>query len=148
LRAFRSTTEKEARQRYGDDEGRRISRIFNGLLGREAMARHNREASGSDQRGFQYTISYQPDWLGQVKVTRLLGTGRQSTKTLFSNPDGTRREPGQQVRTGIRCEVQGLVIEVAVTDPGRVIRRLVVETEPADGAAGGDGVQFTIEPRE
>jgi hypothetical protein len=54
------------------------------------MARHNREASGSDQRGFEYTISYQPDWLRQVKVTRLLETGRQSTKTLFVNPDGTR----------------------------------------------------------
>ncbi len=114
------------------------------------MARHNREASGSDQRGFHYTVSYQPDWLGQVKVTRLLETGRQSTKTLFANPDGDRREPGQQVRTGIGCPDQDLAIGLTITDPGRRVRRIVVETVPADpdpDAGNRDVVQFTIEPR-
>jgi hypothetical protein len=119
------------------------------------MARHNREASGSDQRGFEYTISYQPDWLGHVKVTRLLETGRQSTKALFANPEDPRREPGQQVRTGIRCSEQGLAFELVVMDPDRVIRRIIVETGPAEPGAGGggrstdglDGVQFSIEPR-
>jgi hypothetical protein len=116
------------------------------------MARHNREASGSDQHGFEYTISYQPDWLGLMKVTRILDTGRQSTKTLFANPDASQREPGQQVRTGIRCSTQGLDIEFSLTDPDRVIRRIIVETAPADPgerSAGGSngGVQFTIEPR-
>lgn len=115
------------------------------------MARHNREASGSDQRGYEYTISYQPDWLGQVKVTRLLETGRQSTKALFANPEEAAREPGQQVRTAIRCSEQGMGFELAVTDPHRVIRRIVVETGPAEGGqdetTGPDGaVQFTIEP--
>jgi hypothetical protein len=117
------------------------------------MARHNREASGSDQRGYEYTISYQPDWLGQVKVTRILETGRQSTKALFANPDIPKAEPGQQVRTGIRCGEQGLRFELAVTDPARVIRRIIVETaldgsrsnEP--GGADAAGIQFTIEPR-
>jgi hypothetical protein len=116
------------------------------------MARHNREASGSDQRGFEYTISYQPDWLGQVKVTRLLETGRQSTKALFANPDDTMREPGQQVRTGIRCAAQGLDLELAITDPDRVIRRIIVETVPAAAGQGAvtaaeGAIQFTIEPR-
>ena len=50
------------------------------------MARHNREGKGADQLGQQYGISYQPDWLRLVKVTRDLESGRQSTKTLFRNP--------------------------------------------------------------
>jgi hypothetical protein len=116
------------------------------------MARHNREASGADQRGFDYTISYQPDWLGQVKVTRILETGRQSTKALFANPEDPRSEPGQQVRTGIRCAAQGLGFELSITDPGRVVRRIIVETGPADESRDGardsaDDVQFTIEAR-
>jgi hypothetical protein len=113
------------------------------------MARHNREASGSDQRGFEYIISYQPDWLRQVKVTRLLETGRQSTKTLFVNPEGSGCEPGQQVRTAIRCEAQGLSFEVALRDPRRVVRRVIIETGPADtdGDATEVDVQFSIERR-
>ncbi|NIP13532.1 MAG: hypothetical protein GWN02_28120, partial [Gemmatimonadetes bacterium] len=55
------------------------------------MARHNRDGQGSDQRDCEYAISYQPDWLRQVKVTRLLPTGRQSTKTLFTNPHPPRK---------------------------------------------------------
>lgn len=104
------------------------------------MGRHNREASGSDQRGFEYMISYQPDWLRHIKVTRLLESGRQSTKTLFVNPERPSREPGQQVRTMIRCAEQGLAVEVAVTDPGRAVRRIVIEAGPDD-----DAVHFTLE---
>lgn len=114
------------------------------------MARHNREAQGSDQQGFDYTISYQPDWLRQVKVTRLLDTGRQSTKTLFANAAGPERKPGRQVRTRIECEAQGMAFEVALTDPGHVVKRIIVETGPADSAAGelgDDDVQFTIDSR-
>lgn len=114
------------------------------------MARHNRDGRGSDQRDNEYTISYQPDWLRQVKVTRLLPTGRQSTKTLFTNPQPPRQEPGRQVRTGIRCEEQGLEFEVAVTDPHRVVKRVIVETGPADSPAGELGqedIQFTIDHR-
>lgn len=114
------------------------------------MARHNREAQGSDQQGFDYTISYQPDWLRQVKVTRLLDTGRQSTKTLFSNPNGPERKPGRQVRTQIRSDGQGLVFEIALTDPDRVVKRIIVETGPAESVAGELGdhdIQFTIDHR-
>jgi len=50
------------------------------------MARHNRDSRGTDQRGFDCDISYQPDWVRLIKVTRSLESGRQSTKTLFKNP--------------------------------------------------------------
>src|SRR5690554_884633 len=76
------------------------------LQGEMSMARHNREARGSDQNGYEYTISYQPDWLRQVKVTRLLDNGRQSTRTLFANPDRPERNPGRQVRTRIESDAQ------------------------------------------
>jgi hypothetical protein len=114
------------------------------------MARHNREASGSDQHGFDYVISYQPDWLQHVKVTRTLDTGRQSTKTLFANPERPVRPPGQQVRTAIRCSAQGLEFEIAITDPGRAVRRVIIETGPdprAVASRNDSPVQFTIERR-
>ena len=112
------------------------------------MARHNREGHGSDQRGFEYTISYQPDWLKQVKVSRVLPTGRQSTKTLFAPDAPPQRTPGRQVRTEIRSPDQKLFFEVAITDPKRVIRRIIVETGGPDGSRSEDGaIQFTIEHR-
>lgn len=114
------------------------------------MARHNREGHGSDQHGFEYTVSYQPDWLKQVKVTRLLDSGRQSTKTLFTNPDAPERKPGRLVRTEIRCEEQGLHFEISLSDPDRVVRRVIVETARVQGRARGanDGdIQFTFDHR-
>ena len=51
------------------------------------MARHNREGKGEDQLGREYLVSYQPDWFYQVKVTRDLDSGRQSTKTLYRNAE-------------------------------------------------------------
>ena len=101
------------------------------------MARHNREGQGSDQQGFEYTISYQPDWLRQVKVTRLLDSGRQSTKTLFVNPTEPARKPGRTVRTEVRCEEQGIKFEIALSDPRRVVKRVIVETGPVESDGGG-----------
>lgn len=111
------------------------------------MARHNREGHGSDQRAFEYTISYQPDWLGQVKVTRLLPSGRQSTKTLFLSRDQAEASPGRQVRTGIRSADQNLSFEISITDPGRVVKRVIVETGPGvpGGNPGQQDIQFTID---
>lgn len=114
------------------------------------MARHNRDGRGSDQRDYEYTISYQPDWLRQVKVTRLLPTGRQSTKILFTNPHPPRQDPSRQVRTEIRSKEQELGFEVAVTDPDGVVKRIIVETGPPESAAGhlgDDDIQFTIDHR-
>lgn len=110
------------------------------------MARHNREGHGTDQRGHEYRVSYQPDWLKHVKVTRALETGRQSTKTLYRNPaDRKEAEPGDRVRTRIVSDEQGLDVEVAVTDPqGAVVRvRVACEVVGPDGEP--EEVEFTLE---
>lgn len=92
------------------------------------MARHNREGRGTDQRGQEYVISYQPDWFRQVKVTRALQNGRQSTKTLFRNPTEPEQEPGTRVRTQITAPGTELDIEIGLVDPERVVTRIIVET--------------------
>jgi hypothetical protein len=111
------------------------------------MARHNREGKGEDQLGRGYVVSYQPDWFYQVKVTRDLESGRQSTKTLFRNPESPQGEPGPKVRTRIQCEELGLDVEVAVDDGRAVVRRIIVETVAPDGPDEGVPVAFTITRR-
>ncbi len=111
------------------------------------MARHNREGHGADQRGYHYTISYQPDWLRHVKVTRDLESGRQSTKTLFRNPvDRADGEPGDRIRTRVTSRDQSLDFEVMVSDPNRAVSRIKVAYE----VRGPDGrkeeeIEFTLE---
>lgn len=91
------------------------------------MARHNREGRGSDQRDFEYRVSYQPDWLRHVKVTRQLDNGRQSTMTLFRNPRDWREAlPGEKVRTRITSPKQGLDVQVSLTDPSHQVTRIRV----------------------
>lgn len=112
------------------------------------MARHNREGEGADQRGFEYKVSYQPDWLRHVKVTRKLQTGRQSTKTLFRNPLERRKaEPGDKVRTRITSRDQNLDFRVAIIDPRhRVTRVRIAYSVPAEDQPGGEEeVEFTLE---
>lgn len=111
------------------------------------MARHNREGSGEDQRGRQYTIGYQPDWLYQVKVTRDLESGRQSTKTLFRNEEPAEQSPGSRVRTRVECEELGLDFEVSIDDEHGVVRRVIVETVAPEGEGRGETVGFTISRR-
>jgi hypothetical protein len=111
------------------------------------MARHNREGQGADQRGYRYGISYQPDWLRHVKVTRDLETGRQSTKTLFRNPaDRQEAEPGDHVRTRITSRDQEVDFEVTVADPYRCVRRIRVayEVKSGDGRKEEE-IEFTLE---
>lgn len=109
------------------------------------MARHNKVGRGTDQHGAEYQVSYQPDWLHQVKVTRTLANGRQSTKTLFRNPEQPGRSPGPRVRTRITSGEENLDFEIDVSDPAGIITRIVVETKPA-----GDHscIQFTIDDRQ
>lgn len=110
------------------------------------MARHNREGSGEDQRGFDHTVNYQPDWLKLVKVTRALETGRQSTKTLVRNPhDHREAEPGDRVRTRITSPAQGVDFEVSVHDPrSRVVRfRVACVVRGENGAE--EEVEYTVE---
>lgn len=108
------------------------------------MARHNREGRGEDQRGNQYVIGYQPDWFRQVKVTRELETGRQSTKTLFRNAEPPVQSPGPRVRTRVSSEELGIDVEVSLQDPRQVVRRVIVETVVPEGAEEGETVVFTI----
>lgn len=110
------------------------------------MARHNREGHGTDQRDFEYRVSYQPDWLKHVKVSRALETGRQSTKTLYRNPaDRKEAEPGDRVRTRIVSEDQGLDVEVAVTDPGGTVVRVRVACRVIGPDGEPEEVEFTLE---
>ena len=111
------------------------------------MARHNREGTGEDQLGREYVISYQPDWFYQVKVTRDLQSGRQSTKTLFRSSDPVVADPGPRVRTRIRSQELGLDVEVTLDDPHGVVRRVTVETVAIDGPDRGTPVSFTISRR-
>jgi len=109
------------------------------------MARHNRDARGTDQRGYDYDIGYQPDWVKLIKVTRELETGRQSTKTLFKNPSRREQPPGPRVRTRITSKEQNLDFSIEVDDPQGVITRIIVVTEPA--SVERERLEFTIEDR-
>jgi hypothetical protein len=113
------------------------------------MARHNRDGRGSDQRGEEYGINYQPDWLQAVKVTRELEDGRRSTKSLFRNPGRREQGPGPKVRTRITSPRQGLDFEISIDDPRGVIQRVIVETVlPGSGKDGEEEIiSFALEDR-
>ena len=99
------------------------------------MARHNRQGQGTDQHGARYTISYQPDWLRQIKISRTLsGSSRQSTKTLFRNPAVcAERPPGDFVRTRVTSEDGEVDFEIGVTDAERRVDQVVVTSRTSDG---------------
>jgi hypothetical protein len=107
------------------------------------MAHHNRAARGADQRGDDYELSYQPDWLRLVKVTRTLESGRQSTKTLFKNTAKREQAPGSRVRTRLVCKDQRVEFEIELDDPQGVVRRIIVETAPPAG--GEERLIFSID---
>lgn len=107
------------------------------------MARHNRVAKGSDQRGESYEVSYQPDWLRLIKVTRTLESGRQSTKTLFKNETKREQSPGQRIRTRVESAEQSVSFEIELDDPQGIVRRIIVETAPH--AAGAGSLHFSID---
>ena len=113
------------------------------------MGRHNREGTGVDQRGFTYEVSYQPDWLRHVKITRLLPSGRQSTMTLFRNPaDRSTQHPDDLVRTRISCQEQGLEAEVVVNGGGgRTCRVTLTCVVPSGEGRGVEEVTFILEGR-
>jgi hypothetical protein len=108
------------------------------------MARHNREGRGEDQHGQEYTVVYQPDWLHQVKVTRDLESGRQSTKTLLRNPEPPAREPGPKIRTSVSAPELGLDFQITLDDPRLSIRRVTVEATIPDGPEQGETVVISI----
>lgn len=113
------------------------------------VARHNRDGTGADQRGFEYEVSYQPDWLKRVKVTRLLESGRQSTKTLFRNPaSGPEAEPGERIRTRIVSADQAVDFELALTDPHAAVTRVRIAYEVPGGRGRTEEVEFTLESED
>jgi hypothetical protein len=111
------------------------------------MGRHNREARGADQRGYDYEISYQPDWLHQIKVTRTLENGRQSTKILFRNPAPREQSPGPRSRTRIVSAEQRVDVEVDLNDPHNVVKRIIVVTGPAGTDTAEEELEFIIQGR-
>jgi hypothetical protein len=99
-----------------------------------AMSRHNRMGSGTDQTGTVFSIEYPPDWLDKVKITRPREGGRQSTMTLFRNPDHPSDHEDREGRVRLRVSSEGAGIEFHLTlTPS--IRRAAVEVElpVADG---------------
>ena len=112
------------------------------------MARHNRDGQGVDQRGFTYAVSYQPDWLRQVKVTRDLESGRQSTKTLFRNPANTRAaDPGERIRARVVSAEQGLDVEVGVIDPAGCVKRIRVTCVRPGPDGRDEEIEFSFDDR-
>ena len=112
------------------------------------MPRHNRDATGADQRGFSYDISYQPDWLWRIKVTRRLTSGRQSTKVLFRNPASRPAEPPPaHVRIRLSSTKQSLEVDATIGTSEGGVRSFQI-----DWAAAGDPnprrnrVTFTFVP--
>ena len=99
------------------------------------MARHNRDAKGVDQQGDLWHISYQPDWLRRVKISRQLPKGgRRSMLTLFENP--ARRaeaEVGKTVRTRISAADGSADFEISVEDRSDVVESIIIETRRKRG---------------
>jgi hypothetical protein len=88
--------------------------------------------SGTDQAGTEFSIEYPPDWLDKVKVTRPRDGGRQSTMTLFRNPDRRPSDPEDRagrVRLRISSEGAGIDFHLTLTGSGDSIRRAAVEVE-------------------
>ena len=110
------------------------------------MARHNRDGRGTAQLGFKYAISYQPDWLNRIKVTRQLKNGRQSTKGLFRNPArGPEAGSGDRIRAGITSDDQALEFEVALTDPRSAVKSIkIVYVLPGENDQM-DEIEFAFE---
>lgn len=110
------------------------------------MARHNREGKGVDQHGDLWLISYQPDWLRRVKISRRLPGGRRrSTLTLFRNP--ARRaedEPGKVIRTRIAAADGSVDVQFSLEDRGSTVEEVVLVTRKGSGRPPEE-VRFVVQ---
>lgn len=105
------------------------------------MPRKNKSGKGKDQKGVDYTISYQPDWLKAFKSSRKDKKGKKGTATIFQNPEKYRKEdPGKTVTTKV-SSAEGVDFTVTVDDPKRAIKRIRVEYRVIKerATAGGAG---------
>jgi hypothetical protein len=112
------------------------------------MARHNRETRATDQHGLLWNISYQPDWLSRVKISRLLPDGRRrSSLTLFRNPRRrAEAEPGRVVRTDVRAVDGSARFRISVEDPEGIVDAVEVVTHRKRGKKT-EKVKFLLEAR-
>ncbi len=113
------------------------------------MARHNREARGVDQHGELWHVSYQPDWLTRVKISRELPTrgGRRSMLTLFENPSRrAEAEAGKIVRTRIAAADGSVDFEIGLEDRTDVVESIIVETRRKRGRRR-ERIKFVLHDR-
>lgn len=110
------------------------------------MARHNREGKGLDQHGDLWVVSYQPDWLRWVKISRELPDGRRrSTLTLFRNPARRAKDaPGRVVRTQVRAADGSAAFQVSLEDRRALVERVTVEVSMPRGKRA-ELVKFVVE---
>ena len=94
----------------------------------DAMARHNQEGRGLDQLGNLWRISFAPDWLKQVKISRdLPGGRRRASVTLLRNPARIARAgPGRWIRTRITSADGKIDVEIALEDRNLVVDHVVL----------------------
>lgn len=93
------------------------------------MARHNRDAKGVDQHGELWHLSYHPDWLSRLKISRMLPDGRRrSTVRLFENSaERAEAEPGKVVRTRVAAADGSADFQLSLEDPEGVVHEIAVE---------------------
>lgn len=104
------------------------------------MARKNKSAKGKDQKGYEYEIKYQPDWLKRFKVSRKNKKGKKTTDVIFTNPETRQQQaPGTKVTTDVASD-EGVNFSVTVNDPLGAIKRIRVEyATPATSRGKGNG---------
>jgi hypothetical protein len=99
------------------------------------MPRKNKSGKGKDQKGYDYKISYQPDWLKELRSSRKDKKGKKDTVTIFQNPEKHQKEkPGKTVRTRVRSD-EGVDFTITLDDPKRAVKRIRVEYKAAVAAA-------------
>lgn len=110
------------------------------------MARHNRDAKGVDQHGELWQLSYHPDWIRRVKISRQLpDRSRRSTVTLFKNDaERAQAEPAKVIRTRVRAADGSTDFEISLEDRKGNVESIVVVTRRENGAEG-ERVEFVLE---
>lgn len=111
------------------------------------MARHNRDDRGVDQHGELWQLSYQPDWLKRLKISRRLpDRDRRSTVTLFKNgADRAQSETGKVVRTRVRAADGSVDIELSLEDRTEVVESIVVVTRRTRKNGRSERLEFVLE---
>ncbi|HSM35323.1 MAG TPA: hypothetical protein VK837_02915 [Longimicrobiales bacterium] len=99
------------------------------------MPRKNKSGKGKDQKGYEYKVSYQPDWLKELKSSRKDKKGKKDTVTIFQNPEKHQKEkPGKTVKTRVRSD-EGVDFTITLDDPKRAVKRIRVEYKAAVAVA-------------